>query len=264
MNDAVFFAEIRQSLFRGRLSRTQADGINAILAGWRKMGDGDRRKLAYVLATSYHETARTMQPIEEYGRGQGRRYGAADPKTGRRYYGRGHVQLTWKRNYQKMAEITGVPLVAQPQLALDPDISVEILISGMMGGVFTGRKLADFIGHDGADYVNARRIVNGTDRAGLIAGYAAEFEAALRAAALAPPVPDHVTSPHAPPTTGKPMAQSTTVWSAGAGALATIATAIAGLAEKSPWLAGFVILVASVCAVWIIKERFHKARRHGI
>ncbi|TOE35570.1 hypothetical protein CGJ43_25525, partial [Vibrio parahaemolyticus] len=57
--------------------------------------------LAYVLATTYHETGHTMKPIEEWGKGQGRPYGEPDPETGQTYYGRGYVQLTWLANYIK-------------------------------------------------------------------------------------------------------------------------------------------------------------------
>jgi len=35
-----------------------------------------------------------MQPIEEYGKGKGMKYGSPDPETGQTYYGRGFVQTT--------------------------------------------------------------------------------------------------------------------------------------------------------------------------
>lgn len=51
---------------------------------------------------------------------------------------------------------------------------------GMRHGSFTGASLAHYT-HEGIlDYVNARRIINGTDQAATIAGYAQRFEELLR------------------------------------------------------------------------------------
>lgn len=147
--------------------------------------------LAYVLATTYHETAATMQPIEEYGHGKGHEYGKPDPTTGQTYYGRGYVQLTWLRNYQKAQDTVfdfnqltrgGVPFVTNADLALKPVNAAQIAINGMVHGWFTGKRLADYLTADKTDYVNARRIINGTDKAELIAGYAQQFEAAINLA----------------------------------------------------------------------------------
>lgn len=263
MNRKVFFDGIRQSVFRGSLSQTQVDGVNSILDGWQEMGDGDQHKLAYVLATSYHETARTMQPIDEYGKGRGRRYGIRDRVTGKTYYGRGHVQLTWKDNYRKLSQVTGIDLVSDPDLALDSAVSVKILIVGMMDGLFTGKSLKDYIRPGAVDYVGARKIVNGTDRAQLIAGYASAFEEALEKAHTAQPL-DHAPEPCKPETTGKPMIKSTTTISALVGAGTSAVAAVEGLADKSPYLAGLVILIAAGAAFWIIRERFMKSKVHGV
>jgi hypothetical protein len=50
---------------------------------------------------------------------------------------------------------------------------------GMFEGWFTGKKLEDYIFGNTCDYVGARKIVNGTDRAETIAGYAEKFQSAL-------------------------------------------------------------------------------------
>ena len=47
-------------------------------------------------------------------------------------------------------------------------------------GDFTGKKLSDYIKPGSVDYVNARRIVNGTDCAEQIADYASKYEDALK------------------------------------------------------------------------------------
>jgi hypothetical protein len=142
----------------------------------------DLRWAAYMLATVKHECADTWRPVEEYGKGKGRPYGQPDPKTHKTYYGRGYVQLTWKANYEKMGKALGVDLVNHPELALAPATSYRIMSPGMRKGMFTGAKLSDYIGGGRADYRNARRIINGLDRADLIAGYAKKIEKALRAA----------------------------------------------------------------------------------
>ena len=169
----AFFAAIRP-LFGGKLKQAQVDGLNAILAATATL---PRSYRAYILATAYHETAHTMQPIREYGRGKGKKYGAID-QTGKAPYGRGYVQLTWRDNYLRADRELGLGgrLAADYDLALDPAISAQILVEGMLDGWFTGKALKDYLP---GNYVDARRIVNGTDRAQQIAGYAKAFEAAL-------------------------------------------------------------------------------------
>lgn len=132
------------------------------------------RQLAYVLATAYHESAHTWNPsIREYGRGKGRKYGMPHPKTGQVYYGRGLCQLTWYFNYDNFSKILGMDLRNNPDLALDPKNSVDIIMIGMRDGIFTGHKLNMHLDDDGyTDWIGARKIINGTDRASMIAGYA--------------------------------------------------------------------------------------------
>jgi hypothetical protein len=178
-----FFALYRDNF--GTLRQGQVDGLNTILgAAEADETITDVRWLAYMLATTYHETARTFQPIEEIGKGRGRPYGKPDPVTGQTYYGRGFVQLTWKRNYQRFAELLGLDLVEDPGLALEPNTAFRVMSVGMIRGLFTGKKLADYINDQKGDYVNARRIINALDRAELIASYAKKFETVLRGSSI--------------------------------------------------------------------------------
>ena len=55
---------------------------------------------------------------------------------------------------------------------------------GMRDGLFTRRKFADCLNDSGCDYVAARKIINGQNKADEIAGSARQFEAALVAARL--------------------------------------------------------------------------------
>lgn len=180
INREFFFDYVRGHLFGGALRKSQVDGMTAVLDEWdQKHSKKDDRWLAYMLATTHHETDRTMQPIEEYGRGKGREYGKADPQTGKTYYGRGFVQLTWKYNYEAMGKLLGIDLVNKPELALELAPAVQILFIGMMKGTFTGKKLSDYLNETRGDWVNARRIINGVDKANLIASYGQQYYAAI-------------------------------------------------------------------------------------
>lgn len=176
----AFFAKARAHPFGGLLNQPQVNGCNFILDTWEQWGEGrDLRWLAYMLATTKWETAHTMQPIEEYGHGAGHSYGNPDPATGKTYYGRGYVQLTWKQNYAKMAALTGADLVNHPELALDFKIAALVMFEGMKGGLFTGVGLPRYFNATTDDPVNARRVINGTDHAGDIAEIHRAFLAAL-------------------------------------------------------------------------------------
>ena len=182
LNRAAFYAAVRASLFGGRLKASQVAGMDAILdAAPSLLGT---TSLGYALATTFHETARTMQPIEEYGRGKGRAYGP----TG--FWGRGFVQLTWETNYAKATarlRQLGIlraneDLVKTPKLAMRLDVAAAILFYGMVEGWFTGKKLADYFGGGRYEPVGARRIINGTDKDELIAGQCGLIVDALRSA----------------------------------------------------------------------------------
>lgn len=150
----------------------------------------DVRWAAYLLATVKHECADTWLPIEEYDKGAGQLYGAPVQVTApdgtaytNTYYGRGYVQLTWRLNYDRMGDAIGLGngLVLHPEHALEPVTAYRIASHGMRHGSFTGKGFQDYIHDNACDYVNARRIINGLDRADLIAGYARQLETLLRA-----------------------------------------------------------------------------------
>lgn len=195
----INFDKIRNSLFGGSLKQSQVDGINSILESINKHGIS-KTQSAYVFATVYHETARTMQPIEEYGKGSGRPYGTwyknskgelFSWKNGNKntaylykdfpflYYGRSFPQLTWFDNYEKAGKLLGVDFLRSPSLVMDLRYASEILVIGMMDGWFTGKKLSDYINFTKKDYYSARKIINGLDKATLISDYAKLFEQAL-------------------------------------------------------------------------------------
>ena len=184
------FNIIRNSL--GKLSQSQVSEINYIVGEMDKDKSITYPQGAYILATTWHETAATMLPITEFGNRKyfdkydtgtlAKRLGntQALDDDGFLYRGRGYVQITGKDNYIRVGKLIGVNLIVEPDLALNKTYAIKIMLGGMKNGWFTGKKLSDYIGKSNADYVNARRIINGTDKAIQIARYATIFEKALR------------------------------------------------------------------------------------
>lgn len=191
---AAFFEHMRSTNTLGPiLTNDEVNGCNAIIeacgaAGW-PIAD-----TAYALATAYHETASTMRPIAEYGRGRGRRYGvpgacsdgAKRPNAANQVpYGRGYVQLTWTDNMEKADAKLGLGgrLIANYELALDPEIAAKIMVRGMREGWFTNRDLDDDLPRVGPatlqQFIKSRDIINGTDKAEKIAREAIDFQDGL-------------------------------------------------------------------------------------
>ena len=133
---------------------------------------------AYVLATAYWETARQMKPVREaFWMSESWR------KENLRYYpwyGRGYVQLTWEANYLRAGKALGIDLTADADRALETAPAAHILIRGMLEGWFTGKSLSTYLHADKQDFIAARRIINGTDRAADIAMIAEKYLLALR------------------------------------------------------------------------------------
>ncbi|RPJ29556.1 MAG: hypothetical protein EHM33_00380 [Chloroflexi bacterium] len=195
MNREAFFDVMRDEF--GSLSQDQVNGTEALLDAAEEYSL-PMNQLAYVLSTSWHETAATMTPIAEYGKGEGHEYGEPCSQYDNQVaYGRGYVQLTWDYNYEKAdteCSLNGA-LLDDFDLALDPVVASQIIFRGMLEGWFTGKKLGDYVNDTITDYYNARRVVNGTDKADMLADYAESFEQALRAASYgeeetAPEVPE--------------------------------------------------------------------------
>lgn len=172
MNRAAFFGHLRSAkskAFGKSLSSGQVAGCERILDEAQRRGVSIYQ-LAYILGTVYHETGHTMQPVREFG---GEKYLRSKP-----YYpwvGEGLVQCTWEVNHRKFG-------ATKPGQLMEWPIALRALFDGMSKGMFTGKKLSDYINPPHIDYVGARRIVNGTDKAHQIAEYAMSFETALREA----------------------------------------------------------------------------------
>lgn len=179
MDSKKFFDVVREGF--GPLKQSQVNGFNDIV-GHALLRKTTLDKVAYILATVWHETAFTMQPIKEYGTLKYLKSKKYWP-----YFGRGYVQLTWLFNYQKASKKFGVDFVKNPDKVMEKQYALPILFIGMEEGWFTNKALDDYI--DGVDeddkedlreFANARRIINGTDKQVEIGLIALKFEKALR------------------------------------------------------------------------------------
>lgn len=153
-----------------------------ILGECQKQGVTDKQQIAYILATTVHESGagKYMEEIASGSAYEGRKdLGNNQSGDGVRYKGRGFVQITGRNNYTNWSKKLGIDLVGNPEQAERPEIAARILVQGMKEGSFTGKKLSDYIGGGKQDFEGARRIVNGTDKAGTFAGTARKILAVL-------------------------------------------------------------------------------------
>lgn len=178
INKAIFFKEYRTKLDKN-LTQREVNAIDLFLDNVNQnLNYFILQEWAYTFATVYHETAHTFEPVieafwktEEWRKRNFRYYP---------YYGRGFVQLTWLFNYEYFSRRLGLDLVNKPELALEVKTSFDILIIGCKEGIFTGKKLSQYITNGKPNYKSMRRVINGTDKAELIADYAKEFERILK------------------------------------------------------------------------------------
>lgn len=168
------------------------DTVNIIVdtyyAEYIKKGDPDH--LAYILATAYHESYHATLnpewlPVREgfaksnagaiaavtklYKDKKISRNYAIPQSNGNSYYGRGFVQITHPDNYKKAGDLIGVNIYDFPDLALDRGVAAKLLVVGSVEGIYTGKSLFDYDLKDGLfDAYNARRVINGLDKAAKI------------------------------------------------------------------------------------------------
>ena len=159
------------------MQRYASKTVPLVLAAAKKYGVTDPAQVAYILSTVQTETTMGANVVE----------GATRNKSapGSMYYGRGLVQLTGVDNYSKASKIVGVDLVKNPERAAEPEIAAQILVVGMKDGVFTGRKLDDFIGNGKANFAGARQIVNDSDKQVAMAQDARRYLQAIGGSSIA-------------------------------------------------------------------------------
>lgn len=199
--EQAFLVDYLQT-YNVKLKAGADDGILRIIEYGFKNGYSVA-EIAYNLATGGHETAWWYQPIREGATRYGPNYTDAQaqaavrnamqkglikndyvtPINGRSYYGRGLTQITWLDNYKKFEALTGKPLVANPDLALEWDTALYIMYEGINKGHFRKHKFSDFITSTPSvtTYAAARNIINGDGRkyGGSIAKAAMEWYVVL-------------------------------------------------------------------------------------
>jgi hypothetical protein len=127
------------------------------------------------------ETGWRFRPIREIQAKSGRVKELQDKYWYTGFYGRGYLQITHKKNYEKMGKLLGIDLVSNPDILLkNPAVSYKVSAVGFQRGVFTGAKISDFINKNKVDYKNARKVVNGLDKADLIDRLCKQFIKALK------------------------------------------------------------------------------------
>lgn len=269
MNKTTFFAYARRAPFGGRLSQSQVDGTSAIITEAAKLRLDDKQT-AYILATVFYETGGKMRPVSENlnytsaarikqvwpsrfpsiaaaqpyvrkpqalaNKVYGGRMGNNTQNDGWLYRGRGLPQITGKDNYKKFG------IADNPDKALELDVAIRILFEGMVEGKFTGRCLDDYFNATKEDPEGARRIVNGKDKARLIAGYYRNFLDSLTAARELKAESAEAAQPDDEPLLKDKAVQ--TIIAAGGG---TFLTGLIG-AVSNPWAFATVVLVAVMAA----------------
>ncbi len=192
----LFFDSVKAGILGPTLSTGEVEGCNAILEAFEGFPIAD---VAYALGTAYHETASSMMPIKEYGGPSyffrmydingarphiARQLGNINPGDGAKYPGMGYPQCTGRKNYTLAAKVFGIPFVENPGLMMQPENAAKVMAHFMKNGLFTGKKLADYLPRSGpatlSQFTPARRVINGMDRASKVAGHAMAFQPALQ------------------------------------------------------------------------------------
>jgi predicted chitinase len=207
LDQKAFFDAVRHLLFSGHMVTGQVAGCTAILAEFKRRELPDLRWLAYMLATAFHETGTTMQPVIETRQARevfnpsvdtaiarlerawaaGKMPWVKKPywrkdAEGLSWLGRGLPQVTHKANYTWAENETGIPFTINPDLMLIMENAVPVMFIGMIEGRFTGKKLSDYFNATKDDPKNARRIINALESADKVADYYAKFNEALKGA----------------------------------------------------------------------------------
>ena len=147
--------------FSGARAEAQSRIVGAISAAFSPTLDhyeiNTKLRIAHFMGQVTHECA-GFRTTEEFASGaayEGRRdLGNTQKGDGRRFKGRGLIQLTGRANYRKIGAILDLPLEDNPGLAAEPVTSLKIACE-----YWNTRKINSAA--DGDDLIKATRLVNG-------------------------------------------------------------------------------------------------------
>ncbi|MFP2957283.1 glycoside hydrolase family 19 protein [Myxococcus sp. 1LA] len=141
-----------------RLTEDKARGYLApLVAAMQEAEITTVPRVAAFLAQLAHESGE-LRYWEELASGdayEGRKdLGNTQPGDGRRYKGRGPIQLTGRTNYRTAGKALGVPLEEQPELAARPEYGFRVA-----GWYWTSRRLNVLA--DAMDFIGVTKLING-------------------------------------------------------------------------------------------------------
>lgn len=130
------FTSVAEASYRN----TSNTRIRSIFASTRQMEEGELTQLK-------QDAEKFFNFVYGPATNAGRQLGNTDPGDGFLYRGRGLIQLTGRGNYARYGKLIGRPeLLAQPDLANDPEVAVAIVVVYMkdryQGGGFEAMKRA--------------------------------------------------------------------------------------------------------------------------
>lgn len=153
----------------GRIAKAVKASTPDVVENWPliqealdREGMDDPATRVAAVATVLVEVGPRFEPIKEFGSTayftrmyEGREdLGNVRRGDGARYHGRGYIQLTGRANYRTFGERLGLPLEAEPDRALDPDVAARV-----MATYFKERGVA--MSARRGDWEDVRRRVNG-------------------------------------------------------------------------------------------------------
>ena len=193
-----------------RIADNMRTAIARLFDTWEREGDTDKRRLAFILATARRESMSTWRPVREAPQcgedetcrervigtllaARAARNHTAVPvnyalpaPNGRRYYGRGYIQLTFQSNYERADRLlgTGTELRDDPDKVMELATAEVLLVRGMLLGWFGNHEpLSSYLGDGREDWIGARKNVNpGSPNKPITAESAKEILGCLRSA----------------------------------------------------------------------------------
>lgn len=109
-----------------------AYGKDSLINALNSAGITDKKERAMFLSQMHHESGgfRYSEEIHDGSDYEGRSdLGNNRPGDGKKYKGRGYIQLTGRSNYRQYGKLVGADLENKPELAADPEIAAKVALA---------------------------------------------------------------------------------------------------------------------------------------